>query len=194
MQFIELPYDIVQNILSFSDKNTLCLLYHIRLFHNMLSEDTFKPINTYVSELIANATLTMMKWIHSEAIEHNRIEWNSKITYYISSVECLKYAHENCSWDENTCRNAARNGHLECLKYAHENGCHWDEQTCISAAEYGQLDCLKYAHENGCSQSKFDEGKLPWNYLTLAYAVYTKNHQCRQYAIDHGCPRFNDDE
>ena len=26
------------------------------------------------------------------------------------------------SWDEYTCLNAARNGHIECLKYAHETG------------------------------------------------------------------------
>ena len=45
--------------------------------------------------------------------------------------ECLKYAHEKgCPWDEVTCSNAAKNGHLKCLKYAHENGCPWDKETC----------------------------------------------------------------
>ena len=31
-----------------------------------------------------------------------------------------------CPWSEETCFEAALNGHLECLKYAHENGCPWD--------------------------------------------------------------------
>jgi len=66
----------------------------------------------------------------------------------------LKYAHENgCPWDEYTCREAAKNGHLECLKYAHENGCPWDKITCGEAAQEGHLECLKYAHENGCPGS-----------------------------------------
>jgi hypothetical protein len=48
------------------------------------------------------------------------------------------YAHENgCSWNENTCANAAQNDHLEILKYAHENGCPWNENTCSYAARNG---------------------------------------------------------
>ena len=57
-------------------------------------------------------------------------------------------AREICPWDEVTCSNAAKNGHLECLKYAHENGCPWDGETCYNAAQNGHLECLKYAHEN----------------------------------------------
>ena len=37
----------------------------------------------------------------------------------------MKYLHEKgCPWDEYSCSNAARNGHLECLKYLHDKGCH----------------------------------------------------------------------
>ena len=60
----------------------------------------------------------------------------------------LKYAHENgCPWDEDTCSEAAKGGHLKVLKYAHENGCPWDEWTCSGAAGGGHLEVLKYAHE-----------------------------------------------
>ena len=35
-------------------------------------------------------------------------------------------ARKRVSLSEETCFEAALNGHLECLKYAHENGCPWD--------------------------------------------------------------------
>jgi hypothetical protein len=62
------------------------------------------------------------------------------------------YAREekSCSWNNNTCYKAAKNGHLNCLKFAHENGCEWNKWTIEYAAERGHLDCLKYAYENGC--------------------------------------------
>ena len=41
-------------------------------------------------------------------------------------------------------------GYLDCLKYAHTHGCSWNEITCRYAARFGHLDCLEYAHENGC--------------------------------------------
>ena len=54
----------------------------------------------------------------------------------------LKYAHENgCPWDEDTCSEAAKGGHLKVLKYAHENGCPWDEWTCSGAAEEAIWRC-----------------------------------------------------
>jgi len=66
-------------------------------------------------------------------------------------LAALRYAHEHgVPWDEYTCADAARNGHLECLKYAHEHGCPWTEITCSWAAYADQLECLQYAHEHGC--------------------------------------------
>ena len=53
----------------------------------------------------------------------------------VCDLECLKYARENgCDWNEETCDDAALNGHLECLKYAREHGCPWNEETCTHAA------------------------------------------------------------
>ena len=72
----------------------------------------------------------------------------------VISPQVFTYAHENgCPWDETTCSNAAKFGHLECLKYAHENGCPWDETTCFNAAENDHPESFKYAVENGCPQS-----------------------------------------
>ena len=74
----------------------------------------------------------------------------------------MQYAHENgCPWNEQTCSDVAKNGHLNILQYAHENGCPWDELTCTNAAKNGHLHILQYAHENGC----------PWSKLTCTYAA-----------------------
>ena len=62
---------------------------------------------------------------------------------------------------EDTCSNAAKNGHFECLKYARENGCPWNAVTCSNAALNGHLECLKYAHKNGC----------PWDEKTCSEAA-----------------------
>ena len=63
----------------------------------------------------------------------------------------IKYTRDNgCPWDERTCSNAARGGHLHVLKYAHENGCPWDEYTCQNALKRGHLGAFEYAIDNGC--------------------------------------------
>ena len=67
----------------------------------------------------------------------------------------LQYLHENgCPWDEETCSEAAKGGHLNVLKYAHKKRCPWDKETCKEAARGGHLDVLKYARENGCPWDK----------------------------------------
>ena len=56
----------------------------------------------------------------------------------------LKYLHENgCPWNEWTCHEAAREGHLDVLKYAHENGCPWEEETCVGAFSKSVREWLK---------------------------------------------------
>jgi len=53
----------------------------------------------------------------------------------------LKWARANgCPWDEVTCWNAAKYGHLEVLKWARENGCPWHEYTCQLAARKGYVE------------------------------------------------------
>ena len=37
---------------------------------------------------------------------------------------------------------------------AHVSGCQWNEETCSDAASNGHLECLKYAHVNGCNGMK----------------------------------------
>ncbi len=66
-----------------------------------------------------------------------------------------------CPWNEFTCAEAAKGGHLACLQYAHENGCPWkdsdegaegskhDAWICSSAALALTLDCLQCVVEQG---------------------------------------------
>ena len=70
-------------------------------------------------------------------------------------MDVLKWLREEgCPWEEETCSEAAKGGHLNVLKYAHENGCPWNEETCMYAAEEGHLHVLKYAVKHRCSWDK----------------------------------------
>jgi hypothetical protein len=64
-------------------------------------------------------------------------------------LDVVKWCRENeCEWDENTCANAAENGHL--LDSNGVNGSPLDSRTCYYAAENGHLDVIKWLHESGC--------------------------------------------
>jgi hypothetical protein len=55
----------------------------------------------------------------------------------------LKWARQNgCPWNELTCSEAAKGGHLEVLRWARQNGCPFDPGTCEWAAEGGHLEVL----------------------------------------------------
>ena len=58
----------------------------------------------------------------------------------------ISWALEKCSKYEKArfCERMARNGNVELLKVLHEKGCPWDEYTCYEAAKNGHLECLKY--------------------------------------------------
>jgi len=39
-----------------------------------------------------------------------------------------------CSWDEETCYQAAKNRTFWLFKYAHENGCSWNDETWVNCS------------------------------------------------------------
>ncbi len=45
-----------------------------------------------------------------------------------------------CPWDEETCSQAAREGHLDMLKWARANGAPWNAETRVAAAEMGYIE------------------------------------------------------
>ena len=42
-----------------------------------------------------------------------------------------------------------RQGHLETLRWLRSNGCPWDEQTCLDAAREGHLRVFEWALREG---------------------------------------------
>ena len=79
----------------------------------------------------------------------------------------LKYAHEKgCKWNAETCKLAAKGGHMDVLKYAHENGCPWDRHTCGNAVWSGHVNVLEYALANGC----------PWDASECLRAAKTRGN------------------
>ena len=58
---------------------------------------------------------------------------------------------QGCPWDQRTCVEAARHGHLEVLKYARQEGCPWDTEGYRAAQHPGYpADVVQYLEENGC--------------------------------------------
>ncbi|KAE9525244.1 hypothetical protein AGLY_014312 [Aphis glycines] len=95
---------------------------------------------------------------------------------------CLIFARQmQCSWDSQTCRVAARNGHVECLKYAHEHGCLWDNLTSYNAVKKGHFHCLKYALDNNC----------PSRNIITYFAAANGNLNCLRYAHEKIGPSNN---
>lgn len=64
---------------------------------------------------------------------------------------------EGCPLDEQTCREAARGGHLAALVWAREAGCPWGASTARKAARCGHRHWLRWAIRNDCPVD--DEGE-----------------------------------
>jgi len=56
---------------------------------------------------------------------------------------------QGAPWDESTCADAARHGHLNVLQWARSEGAPWDESTCAEAAYSGHLHVLQWARSQG---------------------------------------------
>ena len=98
---------------------------------------------------------------------------------FVVSKEKLKWARANgCPWNKDTCKAAARGGHLEVLQWARTNGCPWDKDTCKAAAWGGHLEVLGWARANGC----------PWNVFTCEAVALGGHLEMLQWARANGCP------
>ena len=51
--------------------------------------------------------------------------------------------------DTHVCALISMQGDWRLLEFAHSQGYVWNENTCSESAKYGHLGCLKYAHEKG---------------------------------------------
>ena len=81
-------------------------------------------------------------------------------------LDVLKWLRsQNCHWSEDTCRDAASGGHLDVLKWlrSQDPPCPWNEWTCRTAAKRGHLDVLKWLRSQ--------KPPCPWNLITCAAAA-----------------------
>ena len=77
------------------------------------------------------------------------------VEYVVQSERLLQWARANgCPWNEETCANAAKGGHLSVLQWAQANGCPWNWRTCEYAAGGGHLSVLQWARANGWSRAQ----------------------------------------
>ena len=65
----------------------------------------------------------------------------------LDMLQWLRSQANPCPWDEETCAQAAQNGHLEMLQWARSlpEPCPWDEKTCSMAAMMDHLHELHWA-------------------------------------------------
>ncbi len=85
-------------------------------------------------------------------------------------------------WDERTCSNAARGGHLEPLQWARANGCLWDARTCSQAARGGHLELLQWARASCCPWDK----QLSWTAAAGGQVAVLEWVTMEGYEWDHG--------
>ena len=70
-----------------------------------------------------------------------------------------------CPWNERTCSDAAKGGHLHVLQWlrAQDPPCPWDERTCAAAAEDGNLHVLQWM--------RAQDPPCPWDEVTCSDAA-----------------------
>ena len=92
------------------------------------------------------------------------------------NLDNLKLATEvyGCHMTDQTCANAALNGHLEMLKWARLNGCIWNADVCANAALNGHLDVLQWARN--------ENPPCPWTVNTCANAALNGHLEVLQWA------------
>jgi hypothetical protein len=85
---------------------------------------------------------------------------------------------ESCPWNRWASAKAARGGHLSVLKWLRDGGCPWDELTCSLAAKEGHPEVLRWLRANG----------HPWNRLTCESAATGGHLEVLQWLHANGCP------
>ena len=127
---------------------------------------------------------------------------------FVKSVPLLAWAKaKDCPWNEATCQDAARGGHLDVLKWAREHDCPWASGTCYFAAQYGHLEVLRWARDNGCPcpdlctllgftatsgnvemATWFRVQGCPWYAYYCALAAAHGHLEFMMWLREHGCP------
>jgi hypothetical protein len=100
------------------------------------------------------------------------------------------------SWDEWTCSEAARHGHVEFLQYALANECPRDElQMCRGAAFGGNLEVLRWLREEW--EGRDDDWQTPacpWSSITCQQAAKGGHLNVFLWGLEYGCPITDDSD
>ena len=75
----------------------------------------------FCAQMALNGNVDLLEFLHEKDVLGIGVLVLLLLKMVIS--ECLKYARSGCPWDEETCSEAASEGHLECLKYAQGSDC-----------------------------------------------------------------------
>ena len=134
------------------------------------------------SYIALSGNLSMMKWIRSDtATRKDNVaaeERSVKRIRLTRSVIANKIRLIPLPWNEFTCRNAAKFGHLELLKWLHEQGCPWDCLTFSNAAGFGNIEMLEWLYQMKC----------PWDSTACSQAIDAGNWDALKWLLEWKCP------
>ncbi len=174
----------------------------------------------FCAGVAATNKLEFLKW----AREVKQCEWDEETieaAAFTGNLEMLKYCFSNgCPCDEKeSCRQAARGGHLDCLRFLFDKvkpSRETEKEVAIKAAGKGHTDIVKYLVEErkipevvkascvtnaakyghlDCINYLVDEAKVPlndWRYI--ACARYYEHPECENYLLAKGSPEPTDEE
>jgi hypothetical protein len=99
------------------------------------------------SYIAYSGNLPMMKWARSD--KSPRKDHTDDITEQgMKRIRLTPFP-----WIADTCRNAAKFGHLKLLKWLHEQRCHWGYDTFEYAAHFGDFEILEWLYQNKCERN-----------------------------------------
>lgn len=213
----DVPENVLHSILTYVDMDvnttTHVILRYVSLFRTF---HLSKKRTIYMKDFMKTATVELLKWAQAQSA--TEFEWDSEVMDNINSIECMKYAIDECGFipTHYTMDTIASNGNLELMKYLHERyGYRFENNmnTCRFATMYGHVECLQYAHEHGCPwdeqvcwKAAFNghidclkyahQNGCPWDVYTIRCAAESGHIECLKYAFDNGCSqsKFGEDK
>jgi hypothetical protein len=132
-------------------------------------------IRRMTCELIAvSGNLPMMKWARSD---RSSTKDDAADDRSIKQIRPTPFP-----WDKETCRNAAKFGHLKLLQWLHKQGCPWNDETFSSAAHSGNMKMMEWLYERKC----------PWDKWTYRSAAESGSLDVLKWLYEKKCPLSRD--
>jgi len=183
-------------------------------------DGTLQDYAHFCSQVVRTSKLELLKWVR-EVKKCEWDKWTINFVTHVGNLEMLKYCFANgCPYDEQeSCRNAARNGYLDCLRFLFNKikpSRETEKDAAETAAQDGQLDILKYFVEErkisdaiktacvlhsvfkghlNCLKYMVEEAKAPLNdSQNISLARYYEHTECLHYLREKGCPEPTDEE